>query len=758
MLIVIISIISFFWSIDGLQPFTPLAFPLASFPRRRFTHAEAVVATSKEDSACNKMLSEDKKGWFLEISDSILRLPLILDKESTSRGIKRAKSFDLISGTNRVDGRKKWSREVANYDRNTNTSMQTLPLMCELAKELLYSGIPEQTIELYCSFRCHQDALSSYEYFRLSVITTRALLRMGELDAAKTLLKRSYSRYRPFERVTPDEQQSVPSPRKKRSAEETAVVRDLSEAVAEMAQHSKEGLQEALSIRQAMLARGHSPLLAIGSAGLLKGLYLHLLSGDEASLTPSPSPSPSPLMKSLTQEISSRRDSDGINATDYSIGCVETLLPSEIEALAHDLASPHLVLFEQNTSSLSSSSPSPPSTSGGSRRAQRVIAELVRVLFRSAAAQQGALLRARHDMNFQPDSTQSGQQRTVLGLSSVLTAMSTYQLQWDADLAEVLLDECLRQGGGDTAGIEVVIRCMWEQQLHARTGTFNALLRRYAESGDAESAFNMATGVMRESTHTRPNAESWALVLAACLKSRKGLVYAEMVHDLFFHSDSDRAGGGGGGGGTERAQGEVSKEMWDLFLQWKILSCQSPIPLLAKMVQSPHQPDSKTLLRMYQSYHAVGEAEAALALYSMQRGGVAEHQVFAREGRAKSLIWSSSPTISFASLVDGLDRVEESSLPPGTTRESVLRKVLEPALPPPCTESCRLLLELLRNSRAVAKAVDLLDELLLAATQAPATPSDGTVAAYPTALSTGDCLFSQAMRSRRCVGSSRGAA
>lgn len=85
------------------------------------------------------------------------------------------------------------------------------------------------------------------------------------------------------------------------------------------------------------------------------------------------------------------------------------------------------------------------------------------------------------------------------------------------------MDECLRVGGADTtAGISLVVNSMWEHLLHARTATFNALLRRYAASGDSESAFNLAVHVMGRHPQTAPNAESWTLLLQTCMQSTRG--------------------------------------------------------------------------------------------------------------------------------------------------------------------------------------------------------------------------------------------
>ena len=333
-----------------------------------------------------------------------------------------------------------------------------------------------------------------------------------------------------------------------------------------------------------------------------------------------------------------------------------------------------------------------------------MIAELVRVLFRTAAAE-SSYIKRQVDMNFQTVSGMDGQQRTIQGLSSVLTTMSEYQLQWDTQLAEILLDECLRVGGTDIAGISQVVRSMWEHGIHATTATFNALLRRYAESGDSESSYNLLTGVMMASAGTYPNEESWSLVLTSCLQSRKGLFYATEVYNTFF------------GPKSTISEMDVSKDMWDQFLQLKILSKESPLEFLSKMVQSRHQPDGVTMRKMYSSYSQIGDLEGMLSLYYMQRNGLIEHQTFSsgdeRLRQRMGLVWGSSQNISYSNLLASMSRLDENQLPQGTTKYDVLKKILQPSLPAPCPESTRILFELLKQKCEYRKAYDILEDLLL---------------------------------------------
>ena len=91
---------------------------------------------------------------------SQLQLPLKTGGEK----LKPAKrlSESLFGRTNRVDGQEKWMKELYHVWKTIKT-IKTIPshglvhdsndaVIVELAKELLYSGIPEQVLELYATY------------------------------------------------------------------------------------------------------------------------------------------------------------------------------------------------------------------------------------------------------------------------------------------------------------------------------------------------------------------------------------------------------------------------------------------------------------------------------------------------------------------------------------------------------------------------------------------------------------------------------
>ena len=288
------------------------------------------------------------EGWFLELSNSVmLKIPVSMNNPLRKETSRKSKSSNIFASINRVDGRKKWINEINQYHNSLQNA--SIPLLCALSKELLYSGSPEQSVELFLSLLVIFGHADSYEFFRLNVLTVRALIRLGKLSEAISLLKYSYSRYNVDEvdsSLRESRFSSVTIDRQILSRKDADLIRDLSEAIAELAVLSKQGLQEALALRNAMIVRGHAPLLGIGSAGLLKGLRLHFL---DSRSTPPGTQSNSPLL--------------GISDFNRSSTTAEfSLTHEEVETLAHQIAAPHLSKF---------SSP-PEFQTNNTRRAQRV--------------------------------------------------------------------------------------------------------------------------------------------------------------------------------------------------------------------------------------------------------------------------------------------------------------------------------------------------------------------------------------------------
>ena len=201
-------------------------------------------------------------------------------------------------------------------------------------------------------------------------------------------------------------------------------------------------------------------ITAVGSAGLLKGLLLHGIhkSYDVYSkllLTPSPEET----KKDLDSGVSFRVSTD------------------RAEHIATEVATDYWNKIQE---------------SGKTRHNNKVIGGILRVYFRLAAMKAKTV----NDPNFNVDEVKSGESQVQEGLVKTLEVMNDYHINWDNHVADVIMDECMRVG--DVSGVHFVSEMMWRHKLWARTSTFNALLRRYAESGDGESAYYLVKDVMQQ--------------------------------------------------------------------------------------------------------------------------------------------------------------------------------------------------------------------------------------------------------------------
>lgn len=211
---------------------------------------------------------------------------------------KRAKAFtSKLSRTNRPEGQQKWVKELfimkrdmlSNENKNvegekegeeeSNSPAIGIGLILELAKELLYSGIPEQVIELYAAYydiiledkatsntNNNNNTVASNSEFnstilnsipvvpdsRLILLVTRALVAMDDLRGAISLLQACSRAGLEFD----SESKSY--------------------LIADLASHSTDGLRASLQVRKSMINRKEK-ISAVGTIGLLKGLRMQQL-------------------------------------------------------------------------------------------------------------------------------------------------------------------------------------------------------------------------------------------------------------------------------------------------------------------------------------------------------------------------------------------------------------------------------------------------------------------------------------------------
>lgn len=203
------------------------------------------------------------------------------------------------------------------------------------------------------------------------------------------------------------------------------------------------------------------------------------------------------------------------------------------------------------------------------------------------------------DINFEPDTITESSERTLAGIVAVLEAMMTYKISWDASICDTLIDECLKMN--DIDGVKFVFYVMNESGIDIKTNTLNMLLKRYAENGDSESAYNLIESMKRHGDKTYPNKKSWNLLLEAGNKSQKGRFYSRnVIKDL-------------------RNEGSMDKEYYDRLVEFAVLTKKAPDAIFESMVAAQCLPDQDTIIFMLKAFFRIGDIDSALKWYRRLR-------------------------------------------------------------------------------------------------------------------------------------------
>lgn len=581
---------------------------------------------------------------------------------------KKAREQALFSRTNRIDGQEKWIRELFLYKSeqklkkeevdvtaNLNSSISLVSsassvLIVELAKELLYSGIPEQVLELYAAYYdivvtpdANSLPLGASKRVnlvapdtKLILVATRAFIAMGDIKGALKLLQATSRSALDFD-----------------ADSKSLLISDLAEC-------SPEGLQAALKLQKSMSERKEK-VSGVGYAGILKGIWMFGMS-------------PRPKGKKLLLERAEEEQQ-----LLMELGSSFRLSPDKAEALALELVDEYVA--QGNTGE------------SGHKRTHKVMNEALRVLFRVATSR----TRGSYDRNFETDVYSDREQKAKNGLKYALELMDRYKLQFDVATADVLIGECMLLG--DVNGVKFVVQKMWASGLYARTSTFNVLLRKYADSGDGESAYALVKSVMDQNEQTRPNSETYSLLLEACMRTQKGRYYARQI--ILERKD----------------EGELRKADWDRWMELNIMSGDqiSFLLVLKEMVASGDQPDDRTIMLLMEAYRRMGNKEGALRLHQLQ----VESEKSRRRYRKVALETGAKGEylpLQVASAVE--ERVSDITGDKVGNSESgkidsnfALGAELGMYLPPPTRRTVHCLLEILRDASAAEEAMVVLTDM-----------------------------------------------
>ena len=492
----------------------------------------------------------------------------VKDVEGSTR--KRVRDPKQFSRTNRIEGQEKWIKELflymceeKNRNENIDQSLAAVPkynattspvLIIELAKELLYSGIPEQVLELYAAYcdivvtpdSSFQVASSTVRRVnlvapdtKLILVATRAFIAMADIKGALKLLQATSRSALDFD------------------ADSKSLL------MADLAECSPEGLQAALKLHKNMSERKER-VSGVGYAGILKGIWMYGMS-------------PRPKDKKLLLE---RAEEEQQLLTEQ--GNSFRLSAEKAESLTLELVNEYVAQYD--------------TAETGHKKTHRVMNEAIRVLFKAATTR----TRGSYDRNFESDIYSDREQKAKAGLKYALQFMVTYKLKFDVQIADVLISECMLLG--DVSGVKFVVQKMWASGLCARTSTFNVLLKRYADNGDGESAYTLVRSVMEGNEETMPNSDTYALLLESCLRTQKGRYYALQIIQARKISGEMR---------------KAEWDRW-MELNIMRNDHTSLFVVLKEMVLSGNQPDDHTIMLLMEAYRRTNNREGALKLHKLQ--------------------------------------------------------------------------------------------------------------------------------------------
>ena len=144
-------------------------------------------------------------------------------------------------------------------------------------------------------------------------------------------------------------------------------------------------------------------------------------------------------------------------------------------------------------------------------------------------------------------------------------------------------------------------------KLYSNTNTFNTILSIYAKYGDSESAYNIVYNIMLNSIHCQPDANTWLLLLKACIRTIKGRYYIPSILQYIennIHSNNTIS---------------ISKEIWDIKVQYSLLSNNTLYSTLASYIRSElYQPDEHTILLIIDTCRILNRVDIVMKLYYWQ--------------------------------------------------------------------------------------------------------------------------------------------
>jgi len=352
----------------------------------------------------------------------------------------------------------------------------------------------------------------------------------------------------------------------------------LSFLISDLAKSSAEGLQGALEVRKSCFKQKGKQIKGHGVAGLIRGIWEHGLK----PLRDSESGDRLLLREDAEERELFRESSRSFRLTGREAESLATEIFTELDV--------------------------------DSTFRRKASCELLRVAFR---------------VGFEAERSLTIDRQALAGLGASTTLMARLGLPWDEHTTYVLVDECLTTG--DLDAVHFLLARMNVLGIYSRTPMFNAVLRRYAEAGDADSALELYLEMADGPSHAAPDEESLELLLSACSLTTRGRLRAR---DLLLSVDSPAPGYMDASGSKFLGLSKAAMERW---AEMQVLGFGGPLDKTAAstlghssgllqvldfMAKGANtQPTIETVLLLLAAHGKNGDWRGALALYAFQRRG-----------------------------------------------------------------------------------------------------------------------------------------
>lgn len=216
----------------------------------------------------------------------------------------------------------------------------------------------------------------------------------------------------------------------------------------------------------------------------------------------------------------------------------------------------------------------------------------------------------------------------VRGIAVSLTFLSEINYKLDLKIMEVLIEECLLED--EILGVKYLFAMMKKLKIYSKTKTFHLLLKAYQSKIQAcktedermkaaKQAVLIAQELMQASNHTKPNIQTYELLLTTITEVVDKTSQPSLTHEL-----------------SHLAMGLIeelgchpqyrnsffwTKSIFHSLLTLRLKMRLPYIPVLQEMITSSVQPDYHTIRLIYDGLAQEKDSRQLIELYALQMKG-----------------------------------------------------------------------------------------------------------------------------------------